>query len=593
MTDLLQPAPHGALTSTTTTVVPAGPTLSPEPAAGTGSPASGAVSNAPPQTTTGYSGNSVGLFPPPPGPGAPQPIPALNPQPTAVVSNATSSPIDAALVSSLSGLPYAPDQLWSKPDWFEAMDPIRTTQDRSIDLTGVGRSDEGETFLVGGQLAVNQSARVTAIRHPQHGEGSEIMLALLPAESKRLEEQLKTDGVAKQPAVIDDAGFDLAQGTSLLGNSTPLAPLQYDATPTKAFRFELPGKYCLEFLGREGVSKAYRDIVRVRVYGASNTERLANLKAALEGPRLTALLEPPSTEYTEKVILQGLLRHRSPQLSDELLERLATTPVEELRTAALAQGLDVARISRARLTEVFPGHNAVVDPGLGQDYLDAGIKGLFVGLREAAAVARILKSDGLMSYTERTNRGTFRPGASNSADERSGGARFAFSRAITAGAYSKPVSIGSSYGAGVAQLLSVGDRLKHVLSRTDWFGYPSDLYGATLTAGEIAAEPALNLSSPGKQGAYSKRLAGKALVDAIDNKGSFSVGNELCFDSGLGNVWTHVVVPTEQAKADLIKLLESVGIPDFNGRPFQEAVLVATQWTAVRDQLAKQGITDW
>lgn len=91
---------------------------------------------------------------------------------------------------------------------------------------------------------------------------------------------------------------------------------------------------------------------------------------------------------------------------------------------------------------------------------------------------------------------------------------------------------------------------------------------------------------------------GKALVGAINGpqpgsaSTNFGTGAELCFDTGVGNVWTHAIVPDHQGRAALIATLEKVGVKDLNGRPFSEAI-VAQTWQKVRDRLVSQGLGDW
>jgi hypothetical protein len=399
--------------------------------------------------------------------------------------------------------------------------------------------------------------------------------------------------MAKSPAVIDDGGYDSTERVSMVGTSQSLAPRQYDGTQVKAFRFEVSGKYTLEFLGEAGVPKAYRGAVRLRAYGASNEARLENIRAAAKAAGLEPLLEKPDSAFTQKVVAQAVLRHKNAPVADALLLKLGAASLDDVKQSALANGADEDRLARAKLVEVFPGHAAVLDPLLGEEYASYGVKGVFVGVREVESVARILKSDGLMSYTERVGRGLFRPGASNAADEASGGARAAFARAVTPSAMKIGAHIGASYGAGAVQLLSTGAPMRRLLSRTDWYGYQSDMYGVSIREDEAAQESVLMGSA--RNGAYSKRPVGKALVDAINGSGGsvFSVSNELCFDSGIGNVWTHAIVPSPQARAGLIATLEKVGIHDLNGLPFDKAILVAQTWAQVRDGLVAQGIQDW
>jgi hypothetical protein len=492
----------------------------------------------------------------------------------------------------------APSSAAADGGWLASLPRPTSLSENVGKLDQLGREDQGALLLVGGQLARSQSVRVTAVKHPSLGRGTEVMLQLLPEASVALEQRLKDEGIQKVPIFVDDAGYDSVERISLVGNPKPLVvPDVGGQAPTKAFRLEEPGAYVLEFLGEKDVPKAYRGAVRLRAYGATSEERLEQVSKAAKRIRLEGLLAPADPAFSRKVIAQSVMSHVNPQAADAVLAKLGSLSVEEVEAKAAGVGITGERLREAQIKEVFPGHAAVVDPQLGDLYAEAGVKGVFVGVREIASVPLILASDGLMSYAERTSRGLFRQGASNRNDELSGGARSAFTRAVTPRAFKGSGQIQHSYGAGRVQLLSTGTGLRHLLSRADWYGYPADLYGVKIAADEVQTDPALANHSRG--GAYSNRLAGRALVEAIEGGPSghqfaqFQHQNELCFECGVANVWTHAVVQDEGAKAALIKALTDAGFQDFNGRPFDQAIVVATRWAEVRNSLVAQGVSDW
>jgi hypothetical protein len=531
-----------------------------------------------------YGGNGPGSAPPAWQPMGGTTLPALSPD-----------------LAEAAATPYAPDPNWFSDKWIAGLDEPKVVDGKSLQLNDIGREDEGAVFLVGGDLVAGQTARVTAIKHPSNGLGSEVMLQLLPKASRELEQRLLAKGIAKDPAVIDDAGYDRAARVSLVGSTQPLAPKGYGSSnPTTAFRFEKPGAYVLEYLGEQEVPKAYRGAIRLRAYGASNEERIENIKSAVAAIGLEPLLKPPDPTFTKKVVAHAVLRHASATVADDVLGRLAELPLSEILQKAASVGTSAARIEGAAVKEVFPGHVAVIDPLLGDEYAKHGVKGVFVGIRDFESVARILRSDGLMAYAERTGRGYFRPGSSNQQDELSGGARAAFARAVTPRAYETDSLLQHSYAAGKVQLLTTGPAMRRLLSRTDWYGFPSDNFGVTITQAEASAESAL--ANHSRSAAYSRRPVGRALVDAINGNDkpsspyaipSFQANNELCFDSGVGNVWTHAIVSDVYSRDALIATLQSVGIKDLNGLPFEKAIIVAQSWKQVRAQLLTQGVSDW
>ncbi len=455
-------------------------------------------------------------------------------------------------------------------------------------LTKIGASESGEAFHLDSSKVARMEVRARQIVTPTGQKGTELSLRLAPGASRDLSARIAAGELPTTltPYSVEKASFkDGAQHLEAEGAYLPRAITE---ATTNAHRVEESGKYTVDFIPQKGMSQAYRDRMRIRVFGDSDVERQNNLEAALQKMGLRALIADADPLQSQRFVRLSLLRMVAPGKVEALASRLSELSLSELDAALAEAGVDAERVKNARVEEVFPGHMAVVDPSLGEAYVNLGARAMMVGVKELDTVARVLTSDGLMSTTERYNRGLHRPGASSATDEQSGGAEYAFTRLVTDDVMKGSNDISRSMFSGVAQLLSLGDPLKKLLSRTDWHAYAKDTYGATVAASQVEGtdgDAALS-SLLSRYGKYGERPSLKQLLDAIEaGSGGFASSNEACFGQGVSSgAFTHVAVKDETARQELLGKLKEAGVTALHGAPIEERVIVAKTWNDVAKQ---------
>ncbi len=460
-------------------------------------------------------------------------------------------------------------------------------------LTQIGATAGGRAFWLDGGALEGMEVRARQIVNPDSLPGTELSMRLTEDASKALSDKFKANafaGASTVPFQVEHAEFK--DGATRLDAKDPYRPMN-DSGNVMTNKVEVPGKYTVEFLPTGSASQAYRDRLRVRVFGATDAERKTNFDAATKALGLEPLFADADATQIEKTKRLELLHVVAPKAEEELGPKLAGLTVDEMNTALSAAGIDAARLAKATVKEVFPGHVTLVDPALGESYQKAGVRGLMVGVGQLDSIARILGSDGLMSTNERYGRGIHRPGASSTSDERTGGSNYAFTRLLTTHAFNNDAPIGNSFAAGQAQLVTTGAPLTELLSRTDWHAYPSDCFGnnvsrSEVTKGLVTSSQAVTYIG-NEQCSYSDRKVVDKLVAAIEATPSwggttgpstnFAFGNEAMFRSGVrASTFTHAIVQSEDKKAELITLLKAQGISKIGDKSLEQAIVVAQNW---------------
>lgn len=462
-------------------------------------------------------------------------------------------------------------------------------------LSSVGKSMGGEVFQLDSDKLGAMELNVRQVVDPSKGPGTEVRFRLTPEASRKLQDAFpKFAGATQAPFLVEQATF--ADGALQLSAETPYQPVGANYQPLQAQRLEEPGKYQIEYVPPKDNPQAYRDKLRIRVFGATDADRKQNLEAALAKIDGASFIADADGKSAEKLNRLSVLRMVDPKTADSYVaDKIDTVTVGQLDKALAAAGVDDKRLSKVKVEEVFPGHMVPVDPALGEQYSKLGVRAVMVGVGQAESVAKILTSDGLMSSLERYGRGIQRQGASMAQDELSGGAEFAFTRLVTDTAISGKADIANSFGAGQVQLVCAGDQMKKLLSRTDWHAYPDDSYGVSIadwqTQPPYADGTSIGQASM-RSGKFSERRVLNELVEAVSgtNVGAFQYNNEAMFKNGVpASAFANAIVATDSVKQDLIKQLEAAGVKELGGQPLDKAIVIASDWATAAKKLGLQG----
>lgn len=473
-------------------------------------------------------------------------------------------------------------------------------------LTKIGASAAGDVFHLDSSSIATMGVRARQIVDPINGPGTELQLRLTDDGSKDLTLGISNGEIKaeEKPFVLEKAEFK--DGATVLAKDGAYEPKAatkgstWANAPLKAYRIEEPGKFSVEYVPPRDNPQSYRDRVRIRVFGATDGERAANLAAAQKALSMPDLLADADPTQSQRLVRLSVLRMVAPLKAEELAKDLHDIELGDVDNALKECGIDPARIGQVKLVETFPGTMAAVDPALGETYAKLGVKSVMVGVKEMEFAVKILTSDGLMSSLERYGRGLHKAGASLSSDEASGGAEFAFTRLVTPKAITDAKTISSSFGAGKVQLLSVGDAMKDLLSRTDWHAYPNDAFGVTVKKSQ-AEDPQADAVVKSEYSKRTSKFSERPVLDELvaqvngDKKApgaysygtpSFAQNNEACFKNGVAaEAFTHAVVGDAATRDQLIAQLKTAGCTQIHGIPVEQAVIVAQNWKQVDEQL--------
>lgn len=382
-----------------------------------------------------------------------------------------------------------------------------------------------------------------------------------------------TERVAIAKADLSDAAISKqVRLAELLFSRSPKAFLEWAKTDSYTQNGILPGSY------------------DYGLTGALNTAGVTT-----DGPEYKAAIDKgaPDEESGRALLELGLLAKKSPAKVEELLGRdVEQLKVDQLKKALTAAGVDASgdRLKNLRFEEVYPGYFTVVDPSLPETLKEAGARYLYSTSDNPERVWQQLTGGQKASLT-RFQEGILIQGKSSSSDFGTGGAFSVFTRLVTESAIQKAKSGdgGSSYsynyeskfndwGGSRPYKLILNRRL---LERLDWYGYNGDNYGRST-------------------GLTDQNKAEKLVKTINDN---YSSSNELMFPVGNDSAYVDFVVcNTAQQKTDLIAMLESKGITEFNGKPLDKFIRVEEKFfehpddmtlsQAVKDSIYQNGFAD-
>ena len=460
-------------------------------------------------------------------------------------------------------------------------------------LSEIGASPAGEVFVLDAGSIATMNVRIKKIVDPNQGAGLEMHLRLSPAMAGRLESRLSQEqikGAAHQPYLIPEARFE--DGVTKLSPDQAYSPSweegNGDKTVMQARFVNEPGKFVAEYVPRDVHFQAYRQSMRIRVFAKSDAELRGNLEAVaarLEMPELIADADPAQQQ---RLLRMSALRMVNPKQAENIAQNFVQsgTTLEQLDRCLAQNGVEADRVAQLHLEEVFPGQVAAVDPSLGDAYAKLGVKAVTTQCSVDGAVTALAKG-GLLSTVERFARGVQVAGMSITADEKSGGAEFAFARLLPENAFKGNDNILSFYG-GQVQLLCVGQQMKELLSRTDWHAYAEDCYGITVSDAQINAgtdEETKNLVD--YVGHFSNRPVLGDLINQVNTRddGGFAKKNEACFKTGIkADAWTMAVVYDDKTKQEFVTALRAAGINQLGGLELEKAIVVARTWKGVAER---------
>lgn len=357
-------------------------------------------------------------------------------------------------------------------------------------------------------------------------------------------------------------------------------------------RVDVPGKYRIDYFPEEVAKQALRGAVHVEAFGNNEDEKKANLKAAMSALGLEQEMEkPPSDESMEILKLMRLLWQASPTIANRVGKEDPLT-IESINVALQEAKVPEDFVTGARYSDVVPGHASVVIPGQAEAYYKAGVRGLIHTIQNTDKIVDII-ADGLLSSTqERLTMRKVITGMSSSADLKSGGAEYVFTRMIT-----EKMGNPSVNGAVISFNLDL-------LDRSDWFAYPADKYGSTYVNDEASqgaisdalktialrthpnTETFLNQMRSDQatgSGANSfwTRPTGRELIKEIDKNtygGTSSVSNtrnEAMFQNHIPvSMMNYIVVTDENQKKTIVDKLAERGITEVNGAPVADFIRV-------------------
>ena len=243
---------------------------------------------------------------------------------------------------------------------------------------------------------------------------------------------------------------------------------------------------------------------------------------------------PLSPEDAQRETLKEAASHLK-QESDELTEK------------------DTEGITRK---EVFPGTFAPVKEGRSKELMQDSPYAVYHRVSsDPKCVAAILKSDGLISSTERMQRGIVIDGSSAFNDIQTGGGDFVFGR-ITTENSAKRVTFDRARDAinnGFYFVLS-----PEVMDRMDWHLYYSDKYG-TVQPNQFDARP-----------------APKEVFEKMQT--SIPTRNEIMFRGGIPkHQLAGIFSRSSEACRKLVEELRASGITEVNGQPIETFVRVGSK----------------
>lgn len=414
----------------------------------------------------------------------------------------------------------------------------------------------GDTFMLD---AGSLRGLELMVRRVKDGDevGFEIMFKLHESKLGALLKQLENKEAKSAPVVFRGAEEDedgiarYTAATSEISTSSTHAPKDIDGKPKQwALVIDGPKGGKLEVV-HDKAALALRGLVRIHLRGDDKAST-KQLDGMIKGLGLGHLFAPPTPKSKRVNMLMRALWQADQKKAVELTKGDA----DKLKPADLEKALKDAgftdeRIAGLRYEEVFAGHFTVVDPQQAEDMAKAGARYLYSTVTKPEHVHSML-TGGQKASLQRFKEGMIITGMSTNADFITGGAVGVFTRLVTQNAiYSNGSWSGRTY-----KLLQNYQQL----ARTDWHGWNGDFYGR-----RWELDSGTNF--------------GVALVNKIDESGSYKSSNELIFTSGNtpSNV-DRVIATSDSDRTKLIEHLTEQGFTPTNGLSLEEFVVLSPKF---------------
>ena len=211
-------------------------------------------------------------------------------------------------------------------------------------------------------------------------------------------------------------------------------------------------------------------------------------------------------------------------------------------------------LSDLKVSEVFPGHFAVTEPGKYEEYEreygEVILTHELMNDNRAERISAMLMT-GIMSTRERFDRGIYKPGWSSYDDLVRGGAESVFTRAMTSASLGDIGHLGFSRSTIIIK--------PSTMDRTDWYSYDDDRGGNTST--EFYKE---HNHKP------------EELLGRLNNEGFTSLSrNEQMFNTGISpEDFAALSVENLSVKHEIISILASQGVAEVNGVAIEDFIYV-------------------
>ena len=199
--------------------------------------------------------------------------------------------------------------------------------------------------------------------------------------------------------------------------------------------------------------------------------------------------------------------------------------------------------------EVFPGYTTFVEEGKHREYFEKygdDMRAVHMISNDLGLHTDLLYqilTNGLMSTTERYNRGIMSDGRSSMSDLVSGGADNVFT------------SLRSKAQRESSHFLLIVFK-PELFDRTDWYSYQDDQFGST------------------EDGDFNERLSPDELFATRDESDCFPAQNEQMFRTGIGVDYIESVqVGSYYDREKAVEELKKMGLVEVDGRPIEEIVV--------------------
>ena len=446
----------------------------------------------------------------------------------------------------------------------------------------------GLAFLVGGGRSIrNLTVNVVPVYHETDGDGLEMRLMVDRAAGNAIERILVKDPQALlfEKQVIDAS--PLADGRVVVADADN-GRLTLDVG--WCVRLDVKGKYRIDYHPEELARPSVRGAVQVTGYGVNEAERKEHLSEALRSLRLyDDVTRGPSEGEQALHKSMRLLWQANPPAAADLASRgkLSMTTV---RAALSAAGVPASFLDEARYELVSPDHISLVVPSQAARYRQLGVTAVIHGTY-ARLLVDVLANGVLASTNARLEARKVVTGMSSDQDVDTGGADYVFARMVVA-----PGLI------DVVNERAVIVMAPEVLSRLDWFAYPTDNYGQTFMGNERGpVSPAIRelvrrshdthvqakirelrrqASSTSGVNPFNYRPTGRELVETVKRQACShaiygQVPNEVMLERSVSTKeFLYIAVASASVRNELLRALAAKGITEVHGTAVGELIQV-------------------